>query len=108
MGIFSRRTDHTQEVRAFSHDGPIIRRKRGHILTTDQSCKRGVRACVNLGGSLAAMPKRLPCTSPSDIPMTPTAEEVSTSPLVPARSAPPPADTKSTAGTTSMANRKST
>eukprot|EP00959_Pyramimonas_sp_CCMP1952_P225612 4717934-Pyramimonas_sp.AAC.1 len=24
-------------ARAYSHDGPIIRRKHGHILTTDQS-----------------------------------------------------------------------
>eukprot|EP00976_Prorocentrum_cordatum_P062112 1176582-Prorocentrum_minimum.AAC.1 len=48
-GIFSRRTRHgvlrrasrwsnqTQKARVYSHDGPIRRRKRGHILTTDQS-----------------------------------------------------------------------
>eukprot|EP00959_Pyramimonas_sp_CCMP1952_P307175 6429196-Pyramimonas_sp.AAC.1 len=35
--MFSRRANHTQEARACSHDGPIIRRKRRHILTTDQS-----------------------------------------------------------------------
>eukprot|EP00976_Prorocentrum_cordatum_P067112 1178594-Prorocentrum_minimum.AAC.1 len=37
MGVFSRRTNRTQEVWVYSHDGPIIRRKRGYILTTDQS-----------------------------------------------------------------------
>eukprot|EP00976_Prorocentrum_cordatum_P023599 480553-Prorocentrum_minimum.AAC.1 len=36
-GLFSRRTNHTQEARVYSHDGPIICRKRGYILVTDQS-----------------------------------------------------------------------
>eukprot|EP00976_Prorocentrum_cordatum_P066264 1178239-Prorocentrum_minimum.AAC.1 len=36
-GIFSRRTNQTQEARVYSHDGPIRRRKRRYILTTDQS-----------------------------------------------------------------------
>ena len=30
-------TNRTQEARVYSHDGPILRRKRGYILTTDQS-----------------------------------------------------------------------
>eukprot|EP00976_Prorocentrum_cordatum_P063170 1176998-Prorocentrum_minimum.AAC.2 len=34
-GIFSRRTNQTREARAYSHDGPIRRGKRGHILTTE-------------------------------------------------------------------------
>eukprot|EP00976_Prorocentrum_cordatum_P004307 84644-Prorocentrum_minimum.AAC.1 len=37
VGTFSRRTNQTQEVWAYSHDGPIRRRKRGYILTADQS-----------------------------------------------------------------------
>eukprot|EP00976_Prorocentrum_cordatum_P087914 1187099-Prorocentrum_minimum.AAC.1 len=51
VGIFSRRTNQTQEAWVYSHDGPIRRRKhkkgayygsirrrkRGYILTTDQS-----------------------------------------------------------------------
>eukprot|EP00959_Pyramimonas_sp_CCMP1952_P413164 8657810-Pyramimonas_sp.AAC.1 len=36
-GIFSRRTNRTQEARACSRDGPIGRGKRGYILTTYQS-----------------------------------------------------------------------
>eukprot|EP00976_Prorocentrum_cordatum_P026553 539575-Prorocentrum_minimum.AAC.1 len=36
-GIFSRRTNHTQDARVYSHNGPIKHRKRGYILTTDQS-----------------------------------------------------------------------
>eukprot|EP00959_Pyramimonas_sp_CCMP1952_P439006 9190726-Pyramimonas_sp.AAC.1 len=36
-GIFSRRTNHTQEARVYSHDVPIRHRKRGYILTTYQS-----------------------------------------------------------------------
>eukprot|EP00976_Prorocentrum_cordatum_P118099 1196411-Prorocentrum_minimum.AAC.4 len=32
-----RRTNQTQEARVYSHDGPIRRRRRGYILTTDQS-----------------------------------------------------------------------
>eukprot|EP00976_Prorocentrum_cordatum_P074343 1181481-Prorocentrum_minimum.AAC.5 len=36
-GIFSRRTNRTQEVRVYSHDGPIGHRKCGYILTTDLS-----------------------------------------------------------------------
>eukprot|EP00976_Prorocentrum_cordatum_P022540 461021-Prorocentrum_minimum.AAC.1 len=34
-GIFSRRTNQTQEARVYSHDGPIGRRTRGYIPTTD-------------------------------------------------------------------------
>eukprot|EP00959_Pyramimonas_sp_CCMP1952_P246285 5147621-Pyramimonas_sp.AAC.1 len=37
VGIFSRRTNQTQEARVYSHDGPIRRRKRGYIITMDQS-----------------------------------------------------------------------
>eukprot|EP00959_Pyramimonas_sp_CCMP1952_P035281 739125-Pyramimonas_sp.AAC.1 len=37
LRIFSRRTNQTQKARLYSHDGPIRRRKRGYILTTDQS-----------------------------------------------------------------------
>eukprot|EP00976_Prorocentrum_cordatum_P073505 1181122-Prorocentrum_minimum.AAC.1 len=41
-GMFSRWTSQTQEartqeVRVYSHDGPIRRRKCGYVLTTDQS-----------------------------------------------------------------------
>eukprot|EP00976_Prorocentrum_cordatum_P076349 1182269-Prorocentrum_minimum.AAC.1 len=36
-GIFSRRTNQTQETWVYSHNGPIRRRKRGYILTADQS-----------------------------------------------------------------------
>eukprot|EP00976_Prorocentrum_cordatum_P099723 1191944-Prorocentrum_minimum.AAC.2 len=37
-GIFSQRTNQTQEARVYSHSGPIRRmKKRGYILTTDQS-----------------------------------------------------------------------
>eukprot|EP00959_Pyramimonas_sp_CCMP1952_P395306 8283097-Pyramimonas_sp.AAC.1 len=36
-GIFSRRTNRTQEVRVYSHDGPSRRGKCGYILTTDQT-----------------------------------------------------------------------
>eukprot|EP00976_Prorocentrum_cordatum_P086429 1186506-Prorocentrum_minimum.AAC.2 len=36
-GIFSRRTHQTQKARVHFHDGPIRRRKHGHILTTDPS-----------------------------------------------------------------------
>eukprot|EP00959_Pyramimonas_sp_CCMP1952_P377398 7904879-Pyramimonas_sp.AAC.1 len=36
-GIFSPRTNRTQEARVYSHHGPIGHRKRGSILTTDQS-----------------------------------------------------------------------
>eukprot|EP00959_Pyramimonas_sp_CCMP1952_P095785 2002824-Pyramimonas_sp.AAC.1 len=36
-GIFSRRTSQTQEARVYSYDIPIRRKKRGYILTTDQS-----------------------------------------------------------------------
>eukprot|EP00959_Pyramimonas_sp_CCMP1952_P236694 4946587-Pyramimonas_sp.AAC.1 len=36
-GIFSRRTNQTQETRVYSHEGPIKCRKRGYILTRDQS-----------------------------------------------------------------------
>eukprot|EP00976_Prorocentrum_cordatum_P016914 340479-Prorocentrum_minimum.AAC.2 len=36
-GIFSRRTNRTQTTRVYSHDGPIGRRPRRYILTTDQS-----------------------------------------------------------------------
>eukprot|EP00976_Prorocentrum_cordatum_P092677 1189054-Prorocentrum_minimum.AAC.2 len=39
-GIFSRRTNHTQGARVNSHNGPIRRRKRGYILTADQSLGR--------------------------------------------------------------------
>eukprot|EP00976_Prorocentrum_cordatum_P090456 1188133-Prorocentrum_minimum.AAC.7 len=39
-GIFSRRTNQTQEPRVFSHDGPIRRKKCGYILATDQSDAR--------------------------------------------------------------------
>eukprot|EP00959_Pyramimonas_sp_CCMP1952_P475272 9504095-Pyramimonas_sp.AAC.1 len=35
--IFSQRTNKTQEARVYSPDGPIRRRKRGYILTTDPS-----------------------------------------------------------------------
>eukprot|EP00976_Prorocentrum_cordatum_P071937 1180520-Prorocentrum_minimum.AAC.1 len=35
--ILTTRTNWTQESWAYSHDGPIGRRKRGYILTTDQS-----------------------------------------------------------------------
>eukprot|EP00959_Pyramimonas_sp_CCMP1952_P015960 337417-Pyramimonas_sp.AAC.2 len=35
--MYSRRTNPTQEARVCSHDGPIRRRKRGCILTMDQS-----------------------------------------------------------------------
>eukprot|EP00976_Prorocentrum_cordatum_P082579 1184868-Prorocentrum_minimum.AAC.2 len=37
MGIFSRRTNRTQEARVYSHDGSIGHSERGYILTTDQS-----------------------------------------------------------------------
>eukprot|EP00976_Prorocentrum_cordatum_P018397 372102-Prorocentrum_minimum.AAC.1 len=37
MGILSQRPNHTQEAWVYSHDGPIIRRKRGYIFTTAQS-----------------------------------------------------------------------
>eukprot|EP00976_Prorocentrum_cordatum_P064877 1177670-Prorocentrum_minimum.AAC.1 len=36
-GIFSRRTNQTQETRVYSHGGPIRHRKHGYIFTTDQS-----------------------------------------------------------------------
>eukprot|EP00976_Prorocentrum_cordatum_P002032 40637-Prorocentrum_minimum.AAC.1 len=36
-GIFSRRTNQIQEARVYSHDGPLGRRKRGYVLTTDHS-----------------------------------------------------------------------
>eukprot|EP00959_Pyramimonas_sp_CCMP1952_P044598 931785-Pyramimonas_sp.AAC.1 len=39
-GMFSRQTNRTLSVERcspYSHDGPIRRRKRGYILTTDQS-----------------------------------------------------------------------
>eukprot|EP00959_Pyramimonas_sp_CCMP1952_P048432 1010971-Pyramimonas_sp.AAC.1 len=36
-GIFSGRTNQTQEARAYSHDGPIRHRERGSFLRTDQS-----------------------------------------------------------------------
>eukprot|EP00976_Prorocentrum_cordatum_P103114 1193332-Prorocentrum_minimum.AAC.1 len=36
-GVFSRRTNLTQEAQVYSHGGPIRRTKRGNILTTDQS-----------------------------------------------------------------------
>ena len=36
-GIFSRRTNQTQQAQVYSHDGPIRRRRRGYILMTDQS-----------------------------------------------------------------------
>eukprot|EP00959_Pyramimonas_sp_CCMP1952_P082373 1721140-Pyramimonas_sp.AAC.1 len=36
-GIFSRCTNKAQEARVYSHDGPIMRRKRGYILMMDQS-----------------------------------------------------------------------
>eukprot|EP00976_Prorocentrum_cordatum_P116402 1196156-Prorocentrum_minimum.AAC.5 len=36
-GIFSRRTNQTQNARVYSHNGPIRRKTRGYILTTDQS-----------------------------------------------------------------------
>eukprot|EP00959_Pyramimonas_sp_CCMP1952_P263774 5516480-Pyramimonas_sp.AAC.1 len=35
-----RRTNQTQDAREYSHDGPIRRRTRGYILTTDQSDAR--------------------------------------------------------------------
>eukprot|EP00959_Pyramimonas_sp_CCMP1952_P279310 5839815-Pyramimonas_sp.AAC.1 len=41
-GTFSRWTNQTQEARVYTHDGPIRRRKRGSILTMDQS-EREVR-----------------------------------------------------------------
>eukprot|EP00976_Prorocentrum_cordatum_P068418 1179125-Prorocentrum_minimum.AAC.2 len=37
VGIFSRRTNQTQEVWVYSHDGPIKLRKCGYILTMNQS-----------------------------------------------------------------------
>eukprot|EP00976_Prorocentrum_cordatum_P066132 1178184-Prorocentrum_minimum.AAC.11 len=42
-GIFSRRTNQTQEAQVYSHDGPIRRRKHRYILTTDQSRASGQR-----------------------------------------------------------------
>eukprot|EP00976_Prorocentrum_cordatum_P011193 225164-Prorocentrum_minimum.AAC.1 len=36
-GVFSRRTNRTQEARVDAHDGPIGRRKRGYMLTEDHS-----------------------------------------------------------------------
>eukprot|EP00976_Prorocentrum_cordatum_P095809 1190304-Prorocentrum_minimum.AAC.4 len=36
-GIFSRRTNRTQDARVYSHEGPIGRRTRGYILMKDQS-----------------------------------------------------------------------
>ena len=36
-GTFARWTNQTQEARVYYHDGPIRRRKRGYILTTEQS-----------------------------------------------------------------------
>eukprot|EP00959_Pyramimonas_sp_CCMP1952_P379256 7944391-Pyramimonas_sp.AAC.1 len=37
LGIFSRWTNQTQGAWVCSHDGPIRRRARGYVLTTDQS-----------------------------------------------------------------------
>eukprot|EP00976_Prorocentrum_cordatum_P067221 1178642-Prorocentrum_minimum.AAC.1 len=37
VGIFSWRTNRTQEARVYSHDGTIGRRKRGYGLMMDQS-----------------------------------------------------------------------
>eukprot|EP00959_Pyramimonas_sp_CCMP1952_P327776 6862337-Pyramimonas_sp.AAC.1 len=36
-GIFARWTNQVQAARAYSHDGPIGRKQRGHILMMDQS-----------------------------------------------------------------------
>eukprot|EP00959_Pyramimonas_sp_CCMP1952_P324229 6785997-Pyramimonas_sp.AAC.1 len=36
-GIFSQWTNRLQEARVYSHNGPVGFRKRGYILTTDQS-----------------------------------------------------------------------
>eukprot|EP00959_Pyramimonas_sp_CCMP1952_P400448 8390888-Pyramimonas_sp.AAC.1 len=36
-GIFSRRTNQTQEAWVYSHNGPTRRRKRGYILMMNQS-----------------------------------------------------------------------
>eukprot|EP00959_Pyramimonas_sp_CCMP1952_P432950 9066376-Pyramimonas_sp.AAC.1 len=42
-GVFPRRTNQMQAARVYSHDGPIGRRKRGYILTTDQSDRLALR-----------------------------------------------------------------
>eukprot|EP00959_Pyramimonas_sp_CCMP1952_P283299 5922137-Pyramimonas_sp.AAC.1 len=43
VGIFSRRTNQTQEACVCSHDGPIRRSKRAFVLTMDQSDAVSVR-----------------------------------------------------------------
>eukprot|EP00959_Pyramimonas_sp_CCMP1952_P405471 8498151-Pyramimonas_sp.AAC.1 len=46
-GIFSCRTNRTQDTRVYSHGGPIGRRTHGHILMTDQSEERVIRITVS-------------------------------------------------------------
>eukprot|EP00959_Pyramimonas_sp_CCMP1952_P012943 273660-Pyramimonas_sp.AAC.1 len=46
-----------QEVRVYSHDGPIRLRKRGYILTMDQSC-------VHSGGWLWAQAQAVLAAAP--------------------------------------------
>eukprot|EP00959_Pyramimonas_sp_CCMP1952_P129909 2716719-Pyramimonas_sp.AAC.1 len=41
VGIFSQRTNQTQEAWVYSHDGPIGHRNHGYILMTDQSDNQG-------------------------------------------------------------------
>eukprot|EP00959_Pyramimonas_sp_CCMP1952_P123727 2586808-Pyramimonas_sp.AAC.1 len=41
-GIFARRTNLTQEVRVYSHNVPIRRRKYGYIRTTYQAGSAGI------------------------------------------------------------------
>eukprot|EP00976_Prorocentrum_cordatum_P037585 763727-Prorocentrum_minimum.AAC.6 len=54
VGIFSRGTNQTQEAWAYSHEGPIRRRKHGYILKRDQS-------------PLSRCLLRLECTTPSSL-----------------------------------------
>eukprot|EP00959_Pyramimonas_sp_CCMP1952_P086544 1810341-Pyramimonas_sp.AAC.1 len=50
-GIFSRRTDRTQDVRVYSHDGPIGHRKRGdNLMPKTQSLTRTLLACRLVDG----------------------------------------------------------